>query len=144
MPLWHSNIVGSARMSRAILALKFGQWHSLRAKMARAILALPTIFECQNGSSHSGTQIMHPAVPEWFGPFWHSSYATGRGRMVRAILALKSWNLHGRYARKAQAILSCKFGQWHYLRAEMARAILALPTIFECHNGLSHSGTQVM
>ena len=77
--------------------------------MARAILALPTIFECdnglshsgtaiyaifecQNGSSHSGTQVMHPAVPEWLGPFWHSSYATGRARMARTILILKSCN----------------------------------------------------
>ena len=127
--------------------------------MARAILALPTIFECHNGLSHSGTQVcnwpchngsnhsysqvMQLAVSEWLEPFWHSSYATGRVRMARAILALKSCNLHG-CARMARAILALKFGQWHYLRAKMARAILALPTIFECHNGLSHSGTQVM
>ena len=82
------NLHGCARKARAILALKFGQWHYLRARMARAILALPTIFECQNGSSHSGTQIMHPAVPEWLGPFWHSSYETGRARMALTILTL--------------------------------------------------------
>ena len=126
--------------------------------MARAILALPTIFKCHNGLSHSGTQIMHPAAPEWLGPLWHSSYATGlakwlelflhsshancRVRMARAILALKSCNLHG-YARMARAILAHKFGQWHYLRARMARTILALPTIFKCHNGLSHFGTAI-
>ena len=124
--------------------------------MARAILALPTIFEyhnglshsgtaiyaiieCQNGSSHSGTQIMHPAVPGWLEPFWHSSHATGRVRMARTILALKSCNLHG-CARKARAILALKFGQWHYLRARMARPVALLA----CQNGSGHSGTQVM
>ena len=112
--------------------------------MPRAILALKScIRPCQNGSGHSGTQVMQLAVSEWFEPFWHSSYATGRARMARTILALKSCNLHG-CARMARAILPLKFGQWHYLRAKMARAILALPTKFECHNGLSHSGTQVM
>ena len=91
--------------------------------MARAIQALKScIRPCQNGSGHSGTQVMQLAVPEWLEPFLHSSHATGRVRMARAIMALK-------------------FGQWHYLRARMARAILALPII---HNGLSHSGTQVM
>ena len=112
--------------------------------MARIILALNSCnWPCQNGSSHSGTQIMQLAVPEWLEPFLHSSsHATGRVRMARAIRALKSCNLHG-CARMARAILAHKFGQWHYLRARMARAILALPTIFKCHNGLSHFGTAI-
>ena len=95
--------------------------------MARAIQALKScIRPCQNGSSHSGTQFMQLAVPEWLELFLHSSHATGRVRM------------HG------SSHSGLKFGQWDYLRARMARAILALPTIFECHHGLSHSGTQVM
>ena len=60
--------------------------------MARAILALPTIFACHNGLSHSGTQVMQLAVSECLEPFLHSSRATGRVRMSRAILALKSCN----------------------------------------------------
>ena len=136
-PFWHSSSASA--------------WHYLRARMARAILALPTIFEChnglshsgtalytifecQNGSSHSGTEIMHPAVPEWLGPFLHSSHATGRVIMARAILALKSCNLHG-CARMARAILhsSSASGVTCRMARRMARAILALPTIFECH-----------
>ena len=147
-PFLHSSshATGRARMARTILALESCNLHGC-ARMARAILALKSCnWPCQNGSSHSGTQVMQ----------------SGRDRMARTILALKSCNLHGcaRMARAilalkfgqwhylrakmARAILALKFGQWHYLHAKMARAILALPTIFECHNGLSHSGTQVM
>ena len=166
------NLHGCARMARAILALKFGQWHYLRARMSRAILALPTIFEChnglshsctaiyalfecQNGSSHSGTQVMQLAVPEWLEPFLHSSHATGRARMAQAILALKSCNLRG-CARMARAILApsditCVQEWlepfWHcqqYLSAIMARAILALKLCnWPCQNGSNHSYTQL-
>ena len=126
-----------------------------------------------HSSSASGITCMQ----EWLEPFWHCQpYLSAimtcailarpymqylSARMARAILALKSCNLHG-CARKARAILALKFGQWHHLHARMARAILALKscnlhgcarmarailallTIFEYHNGLSHSGTQVM
>ena len=140
--------------------------------MARAILALPTIFECHNGLSHSGTaiyaiifechngsnhsstQIMHPAVPEWLGPFWHSNHASGRARMARAILALKLCNWpcqNGSNHTYTLAVSEWLELFWHSSHvcnlhgcARKARAILAQPTIFECHNGLSHSGTQVM
>ena len=141
------NLHGCARKARAILALKFGQWHYLRARMARAIRALPTILECHNGLSHSGTQVMQLAMPECLEPFLHSSHATGRVRMARAILAHKSCNLHG-CARMARAILAlptifeCHNGSSH--SAIMARAILALPTIIEYQNGSSRSCTQVM
>ena len=55
----------------------------------------------------------------------HSTHATDRVRMARAILALKSCNLHG-----------C---------ARMARAILALKSCIQpCQNGSGHSGTLVM
>ena len=98
--------------------------------------------------------MMHPAVPEWLGPFWHSSYASGRVRMARTILALKSCNLHG-CARMARAILHSSSASgvtcvqewlkpfWHcqkYLSARMARAILARLELLACKNGLSHFG----
>ena len=159
-------------MARAILALQLYNWpcqngsnHSYTQVMQQAVSEWLEPFW---HSSH----VICMAVPEWFEPFRHSNHASGRARMARAsinatgrarmarailalklcnwpcqkmaraILALKSCNLHG-CARKARAILALKFGQWHYLRARMARAILALPTIFECHNGLSHSGTAI-
>ena len=152
-PFWHSSYeIGRARMARAILALKFGQWHYLHARMARAILALPTIFECHNGLSHSGTQVcnwpcqnglnhsysqvMQLAVSELLEPFWHSSYATGRARMARTILTLKSCNW------------PCQNGSSHSGTQIMQLAVPECLTLkscnWPCQNGLSHSGTQVM
>ena len=56
--------------------------------MARAILSVHMYSDwpCQNGSGHSGTQLMQLAVPEWLKPFWHPSNGTGHARMARAIL----------------------------------------------------------
>ena len=103
---------------------------TVHSRMARATLTLKSCIQpCQNGSGHSGTQIMQLAEPEWLEPLLHSSHATdatGLVRMARAILALKSCNLHG-CARMARAILALKLGQ--------CMALLA------CKNGLSHSGT---
>ena len=133
-PFWHTS---SASGITCVQEWLEPFWHCqpyLSARMARAIQVLKScIRPCQNGSGHSGTQVMKLAVPEYLEPFLHSSsHATGRVRMARAILALKSCSLHG-CARMARAILAHKFGQWRYLRARMARAILALPKIFECH-----------
>ena len=140
--------------------------------MARAILALPTIFECHNGLSHSGTQVVQLAVPECLEPFLHSSHATGRVRMSRAILALPTiFECHNGLSHSGTAlyaIFECRNGSshsgtqimypavpewlepfWHSSyatgRARMARTILTLKSCnWPCQNGLSHSGTQVM
>ena len=65
--------------------------------------------------------------------------------MARAILALKSCNLHG-CARMARAVLALKFCQWHYTCVQEW-----LEPFWHCQqylsaimHGLSHSGTQVM
>ena len=77
-PLWHSNIVGSARMAQAIMALEY-------------------CWQCQNGSSHSCTQVMPLAELECQNGSSHSPAQPCRlhdlsARMARAILALKYCN----------------------------------------------------
>ena len=137
-------------MARAILALPTifeyhnGLSHSgtaiyASARMARAILALKSCIRlCQNGSGHSGTQVMQLAVPEWIEPFWHSNHASGRAKMARAILELKLCNWpcqngsNHSYTQVMQLAVSEWFesfwhGQLHNLSARMARAILARP-----------------
>ena len=112
-----------SRMARATLALK----SCIRpCQNARAILALKLCnWPCQNRSNHSYTQVMQLAVSEWLEPFWHSSHVI--------CMAVPERFEPFRHSSSASA--------WHYLRARMAPAILALRTIFECHNGSSHSGT---
>ena len=59
--------------------------------MAQTILTLKLCnWPCQNGSSHSYTQVMQLAVSEWFELFWHGQLHNLSARMARAILALKS------------------------------------------------------
>ena len=99
---------------------------TVHCRMVRTTLALKScIRPCQNGSNHSDTQVMQLAVSEWLEPFWHFSHVI--------CMAVPEWLEPFWHSSSASA--------WHYLRARMARAILALPAIFECHNDSSHSGT---
>ena len=126
-------------MARAILALKFGQWHYLHARMARAILALPTIFECHNGLSHSGTAL----------------YASAR--MARAILALKSCirPCHNGLSHSGTQVMQLAVSEWLEPFWHSSHVIcMAVPEWLEpfgtqvrpvallaCKSGSSHSGT---
>ena len=105
-------------MARAILALKFGQWHYLRARMAQAILALPTIFECHNGLSHSGTQVMQLAVSECLEPFLHSSRPTvpcqnGLSHSSTQVMALKYLRVCSHSGPVSCTLLVCMNGSSH-------------------------------
>ena len=136
-------------MARAILALKYCIYG--RARMAQAVMALKYGWQCQNGSSHSCTQVMllaelecqllyysakmaqailarsNPAVLESLEPFWHSRNATGHARMAQAIIALKSHYKPLSYSKVVTG--SCA--------TRMALAVLATRN----QNGSSHYGT---
>ena len=79
--------------------------------MAGAILAQPDAqFECQNGSSHSSTQILQLAVPQLL-ELKYCIY--GRARMAQAIMALQyCWQYQNGSSRSCTQVMQLSEPEW--------------------------------